>query len=65
MKLLDHDKVNERTGPRSKVQRWRDIRAGNFPSPVKIGIRNLWLESEIEEWIRSRVVARDNHVQAA
>jgi predicted DNA-binding transcriptional regulator AlpA len=59
MRLLDHDAVNERTGPRSKAQRWRDIQAGLFPRPVKVGSRNLWPEDEVDAWIESRIRARD------
>jgi predicted DNA-binding transcriptional regulator AlpA len=59
MKLLDHDAVNEKTGPRSKTQRWRDIRGGLFPRPVKVGSRNLWPEDEVDAWIEARIRARD------
>jgi predicted DNA-binding transcriptional regulator AlpA len=58
-RLLDHDAVNEKTGPRSKIQRWRDIRAGAFPKPVKVGSRNLWPEDEIDNWIAERIRERD------
>jgi prophage regulatory protein len=59
MRLLDHHAVNELTGPRSKAQRWRDVRAGTFPKPVKIGTRNLWPEDEVENWIAERIRERD------
>lgn len=33
---------------------------GTFPKPVKLGIRAIgWLESDIDEWINSRIPARD------
>lgn len=64
MKLLDHDAVNAKTGPRSKTQRWRDINDGKFPAPVKVGSRNLWPEEEIDRWIAERINERDNSVAA-
>jgi predicted DNA-binding transcriptional regulator AlpA len=30
-----------------------------FPKPVKIGNKNAWIESEIDEWIAERVRERD------
>jgi prophage regulatory protein len=32
----------------------------DFPRPVKIGLRSVaWIEDEVDDWIRSRVAARD------
>jgi len=34
---------------RSKI--WRDVRAGRFPPPVKLGSRTLfWRESDLASW---------------
>ena len=34
------------------------IQSGEFPAPIKLGARAVgWLESDIEEWIASRVKA--------
>ena len=31
-----------------------------FPRPVKIGLRSVaWIEDEVDDWIRSRIAARD------
>jgi prophage regulatory protein len=31
-----------------------------FPRPVKIGLRSVaWVESEVDDWVRSRIAARD------
>jgi len=44
----------------SKTQLYRQISKGDFPRPVPIGrARVAFLESEIEEWIASRIIARD------
>ena len=40
---------------RSRVQIWRDIRAGQFPPPIETGPNSIaWFRSEIEAWKRSR-----------
>jgi predicted DNA-binding transcriptional regulator AlpA len=40
---------------RSRVQLWRDIRAGRFPPPIETGPNSIaWFRSEIEAWKRSR-----------
>jgi len=46
--------VFDRTG-RSRVQRWRDIKAGTFPQPIVLGKNAVgWYEDEIDDWISSR-----------
>jgi predicted DNA-binding transcriptional regulator AlpA len=59
LKFLDHDQVNERLGPRSREQRWRDIRDDAFPAPIKDGTQNRWPDGEIESWARWRIAVRD------
>jgi prophage regulatory protein len=40
---------------KSRVQLWRDIRAGTFPSPIAIGPNSVaWFKAEIEAWVASR-----------
>jgi predicted DNA-binding transcriptional regulator AlpA len=40
---------------KSRVQLWRDIRAGSFPAPVELGPNRVaWVRSEIEAWKSSR-----------
>ncbi len=53
--LMRRKQVEARTGlPRSTMYAW--IAEGNFPEPVSLGPRAVaWLESEIEEWIGSRI----------
>ncbi|MCD9126687.1 helix-turn-helix transcriptional regulator [Luteimonas fraxinea] len=31
------------------------ITAGNFPAPIKIGRRSLWVLSEIDAWVRDQI----------
>ena len=38
-----------------RVTLWRDVRAGRFPAPVKLGpARIAWHAREVETWIASR-----------
>ena len=39
---------------KSRTQTWRDIRAGNFPAPVKIGPNSVaWFEDEVAAKVES------------
>ena len=43
----------------SRSSIYRAISAGQFPKPVSLGARAIgFLESEIDEWLRQRVEAR-------
>lgn len=64
MKLLDYGALKERGIPYSKVHLRRLIKAGRFPVPIKLGEQRIgFIESEIDEWIKSRMAAR--HAQVA
>ena len=40
---------------KSRVQLWRDIRAGRFPAPIETGANSIaWFRSEVEAWKASR-----------
>jgi prophage regulatory protein len=34
---------------------YRAIKEGRFPEPVKVGSASMWVEREIEAWIRERI----------
>lgn len=39
----------------SKASIYRQVNAGTFPAPIRIGPRSVaWLVSEIESWIEER-----------
>jgi prophage regulatory protein len=42
-----------------KTQLWRLVRDGQFPAPIKVGVRSAWIADEVDAWIRSRMAARD------
>ena len=53
--FLRRPKVQKRTGF-AKSTLYAQIKAGNFPKPVKIGDRAVgWVESEVAEWQRQRI----------
>jgi prophage regulatory protein len=53
-RLLRSPEVEDRT-QRSRVQCWRDIKAGKFPAPVELGPNSVgWFEDEIEAWLATR-----------
>lgn len=57
--LLRLHEVCRRTGKkRSSI--YRDIAAGIFPAPVKLGERaSAWPEHEVNAWIAERIAARE------
>jgi predicted DNA-binding transcriptional regulator AlpA len=60
VRLLSHEQVNELTGKRSRIQRWRDAKADRFPPPVRDGDRKRWPDTEIESYLRWRIAVRDS-----
>lgn len=58
--LTDSDLTEMGIQPKSRAQRWRNIRAGTFPKPIKMGSRNVWPEEEIEAWVEARKAERDS-----
>ena len=53
-RILRLPEVERRSG-RARSSIYRDVAAGLFPAPVKIGARAIgWDESRIEQWIASR-----------
>ena len=59
MKLIRLTKVMDYTGlARSTIYKY--IAEGTFPRPVSLGSRAAaWVESEVKEWILTRIEERD------
>ena len=38
---------------------WRWVRDGSFPRPIKVGSRNAWIESEVDDYISQQMKQRD------
>ncbi len=52
--LRGYNRLEERIG-KSRVQVWRDIKAGKFPPPLELGPNSVgWYEDEIDAWLASR-----------
>ena len=64
MRLLDRQGLKEKGINYSATQLWRLMRAKKFPQQVKIGSENAWVEQEIDDFIASRVAARDSEKTA-
>ncbi len=46
--------VAERIG-KSRIQIYRDVKAGKFPAPIELGPNSVgWFEDEIDEYLASR-----------
>lgn len=41
------------------------IETDGFPKPIKIGKRDAWIDTEIQEWLDAKVAARDAVVGGA
>jgi prophage regulatory protein len=54
-RIIRWPEVHERVGYcRSNI--YYLIQSGDFPSPIKLGPRAVgWLESDVENWIESRI----------
>jgi prophage regulatory protein len=56
-RILRDPEVRKRSGL-SRTTRWRLIRAGKFPAPVKLTEYAVgWRESDIDGWLASRASA--------
>lgn len=57
--ILRMPEVEERTGYKRPTI-YKFIKAGIFPKQVPLGLRAVgWVESEIDEWIQSKIDARE------
>jgi predicted DNA-binding transcriptional regulator AlpA len=57
MRLIDRSEVESRVGFRRERIRQLEL-AGKFPRRIPMSTRrNLWIESEIDNWIRDHVAA--------
>jgi prophage regulatory protein len=60
MRVLGHEGLREKGIAFSRQHRQRLIKAGKFPAPIKVGENtNAWVETEIDEYLKSRIAERD------
>lgn len=56
--ILRLPQVVQKSG-RSRASIYADIERGVFPAPISLGERSVgWLESEVDQWIDSRIALR-------
>jgi len=62
MKIIKIDAVKQQV-ELSAPSIYRLAKQGDFPKPIKLGARaSGWIQSEIDDWIQSRLNARDSEV---
>lgn len=60
MRLLDDEDLRAKGIRYGRQHRWRLIKDGKFPKPVKgAGAGNRWLEDEIDAWLEGLRQKRD------
>ena len=61
-KILKLPAVSKITG-KSRSGIYQGITEGTFPKPINLGPRAVgWLESEVQEWIESKIQQRDEEL---
>jgi prophage regulatory protein len=64
MQVLDYAALRAKGITYSKITLWRYIRLGRFPAPIKLGeMKSAWVESEVDEWLKSRINEREREAQ--
>jgi prophage regulatory protein len=58
--LLTFAQVSERTAC-GRTRIYAGMRSKTFPVPVRVGSRSLWVEAEIDHWVRERIAERDRN----
>ena len=62
MQIIKINAVKQQTNL-SVASIYRLAKQGDFPKPIKLGVKaSGWLQSEIDDWIQSRLNARDLEV---
>ena len=62
-RLIRRPEVLERVGLSSSTL-YEMTAAGDFPAPIPIGRKAVaWLESEVLDWIKSRIEQRDSRTR--
>lgn len=59
MKLIRLPEVLDRVGLK-KTSVYKLMAEDEFPRPTKLGAASAWIDSEIDEWIRTRASARQS-----
>jgi predicted DNA-binding transcriptional regulator AlpA len=57
LRFIGPRRAEEKTGL-SRWTLWRKENDGTFPKSMKVGNKRLWIETEIEDWMRARIAER-------
>lgn len=55
MTYLNLNQLSTKLGGRSRSSLYRDIEANRIPAPIRIGGRLYWIESQVDEALKSQV----------
>ena len=54
IKYLRFEDLCAKLGGRSRSSVYRDLEHGRLPEPIRIGARPLWIEDEVDEFLRAQ-----------
>jgi prophage regulatory protein len=57
-RFIDFAEAQRRTG-KCRTAIYDGIKVGSFPRPIKDGSKTLFVEAEVEQYLRERIAARD------
>lgn len=49
MIYLSFEDLREKLGGRGRTTIYRDVERGDLPKPIKLGNRNFWIESQVDD----------------
>jgi len=60
MRILRIKEVIKKTSI-GRTKLYEMMESGDFPGSIKLGAKSVgWVDTEVEEWIQSRITERDN-----
>jgi predicted DNA-binding transcriptional regulator AlpA len=58
VRFIDSRATEQRVGA-SRWTLWRWERDGRFPRSISLGTKRVWVEDEVDTWMRERIAERD------
>lgn len=49
MNYLSFEELRKKLGGRGRTTIYRDVERGDLPKPIKLGNRNFWIESQVDD----------------
>jgi predicted DNA-binding transcriptional regulator AlpA len=63
-RLLDRSGLRARGINWNASTLWRKTVSNEFPKPVMVGNKNMWVEAEVDQYIEGLIAKRDSPVAA-